>query len=208
MIALLNEFYVNYIFNFYYFLYNIFGDKMNLRTNIINENHKDIDIISSLYETAFPDDEKAPFSSLIERSKKETVDFIGYYDNDKFIGFTYLIHDFDLHYIFYFAIVNELRNQGYGTEILNILKEKYKDETIFFEIETIDENADNYHERKRRKDFYLRNGFKESGFGYYFYVDYEVMIYGSKIEPDRWHDMFITFSNGFVDVEFKRKECE
>ncbi len=180
---------------------------MNLLTQIIDENHKDIAIISSLYEDAFPDDEKAPFSSLLERAKNNNVDFIGYY-NDEFIGFTYLIHDDNLHYIFYFAILEKYRNQGYGTKILNLLKEQYKDETIFFEIETLDKNADNYNERKRRKDFYLRNGFKESGYGYYFYVDYEVMIYGNHIEPKRWHDMFIDFSNGFVDVEFKKKECE
>ena len=181
---------------------------MNLKTMLIDENHKDIFVISSLYESAFPDDEKAPFLSLIERAKKDNVDFIGYFDEDKFIGFTYLIHENDLHYIFYFAIVEECRNKGYGTDILNILKEQYKDESIFFEIETLDVNADNYEERKRRKDFYIRNGFKESDYGYYFYVDYEVMIYGEKIEPDRWHDLFIEFSNGFVDVEFKKKECE
>ena len=182
--------------------------KMNLYTCSINKENKDIFLISSLYEDAFPDDEKAPFDSLISRAKKDNVDFIGYYDKDEFIGFTYLIHDDHLHYIFYFAIREEYRNKGYGTRILNILKEKYKDETIFFEIETIDQNADNYLERKRRKEFYLRNGFKESGYGYYFYVDYEVMIYGNDIEPERWHDMFYEFSNGFVDVEFKRKECE
>ena len=96
---------------------------MNLQIMIIDENHKDINIISSLYESAFPDDEKAPFLSLIERSKKDNVDFIGYFDEDKFIGFTYIIHDYDLHYIFYFAILDECRNKGYGTSILNILKE-------------------------------------------------------------------------------------
>ena len=181
---------------------------MNLYIDFINENHKDIDIISSLYEDAFPDDEKAPFDSLIQREKKDNADFIGYYYNDEFIGFTYLIHDHNLHYIFYFAILQKYRNQGFGTQILNLLKDKYKDETIFFEIETLDKTADNYNERKRRKDFYLRNGFKESGFGYYFFVDYEVMIYGNDIEPDRWHNMFYEFSNGYVDVEFKKKECE
>ena len=87
-----------------------------------------------------------------------------------------------------------------------MLKEEYQNETIFFEIEILDQNADNYHERKRRKDFYLRNGFKESGYGYYFYVDYEVMIYGNQIEPDRWYNMFYEFSDGYVDVEFKRNE--
>lgn len=179
---------------------------MKLLTQIINDKHKDIDLISSLYESAFPDDEKAPFDTLLHREKKDNVEFVGYYDNQDFVGFTYLIHDDNLHYIFYFAILEKYRNLGYGTKILNLLKEQYQDETIFFEIEVLDKNADNYDERKRRKDFYMRNGFKESGYGYYFYVDYEVMIYGNTIEPDRWHNMFYEFSDGFVDVEFKRKE--
>ena len=127
------------------------GDIMKLKTMMIDENHKDIKTISSLYESAFPDDEKAPFLSLIERSKKDNVDFIGYFNEDGFIGFTYLIHENDLHYIFYFAIVEEYRNKGYGTKILNILKEQYKDESIFFEIETLDLSADNYEKRKRRR---------------------------------------------------------
>ena len=78
---------------------------MKLLMQIIDENHKDIDIISSLYEDAFPDDEKAPFSSLLERSKRNNVDFIGYYNEyNEFIGFTYLIHDQNLHYIFLITI--------------------------------------------------------------------------------------------------------
>ena len=179
---------------------------MKLLTQIVSENHKDINMISSLYESAFPDDEKAPFDTLLQRTKKGNVEFVGYYDHETFIGFTYLIHDNNLHYIFYFAILDEYRNKGYGTKILNMLKEKYKNETIFFEIEVLDCNADNYEERKRRKDFYLRNGFQESGYGYYFYVDYEVMIYGNHIEPKRWHNIFYEFSDGYVDVEFKKNE--
>ena len=179
---------------------------MKLYIETINKKYRDLKLVENLYEESFPDDEKAPFESLIERLKKNST-FLGFRnEDDEFVGFAYLIHETDLHYIFYFAIMPHLQNKGYGSSILQYIKELYKDESIFFEIEVINENADNINERKRRKNFYLKNGFKESGYGYHFYVDYEVMIRGNKIEPDRWHDMFIDFSDGFVDVEFKRLE--
>ena len=179
---------------------------MKLQYEIITENHQDLSKIRHLYLTAFPEDERAPFDSLIQRAKKPNIDFVAFYDEKQFCGFTYLIKEEHLLYIFYFAVDDHLRNKGYGSMIINYLKEIYKDYSIFLEIEVLNPTEANYAQRKRRKDFYIRNEFRESGYGYTFGVEYEVMIYGNGHQPKLWHDLFYHFSDGYVDVEFIKME--
>ena len=170
-----------------------------MKVEIINKDHKDLDKIHQLYEESFPNDEKAPFSLLIEKLTTKKGLLLAYYIDNEFIGFTYLIKDKGIVYIFYFSIVKKYRNKGYGTKILSLLKDKYHDCFIFLEIEkVIDELT------QKRKDFYIRNGFKDSMYRYFFYVDYEVLYYGENFDIHQCHDLFYEFTDGFLDVDFKR----
>lgn len=50
--------------------------------------------------------------TLLKRSKREGIDFIAYYDEEKFIGLAYLITFENLTYLWYLAVVQDLRSQG------------------------------------------------------------------------------------------------
>lgn len=63
----------------------------------------------------------------------------------------------------YFAIAEDYRGQGEGSEALMLLQALYSDKKFFLEIEEPDETAENQKERLRRKAFYLRNGMQETG---------------------------------------------
>ena len=53
-----------------------------------------------------------------------------------------------------------------------------------------DETASNSGQRIRRRQFYLKNGYKETGlFLSYLGVDYEVFYMGSNFEPQEFKDM-------------------
>ena len=111
--------------------------------------------IKKLYIEAFKKKERFPFwiikHSLI--NGKSTLNAI--VDNDKFIGMIYIVDCDDLYYLMYFAINENFRNKNYGAKVLNDLIKKYG--TIFLSIEKpMDELS------KRRKKFYLRNGFFET----------------------------------------------
>ena len=52
----------------------------------------------------------------------------------------------------------------------------YKNHKYIFEIETLDEKAENAEERKKRKAFYLRNGLQETGLFVNVYdTDFEIL---------------------------------
>ena len=63
----------------------------------------------------------------------------------------------------YFAIAEEYRGEGLGSDALLLLRELYRDNQFFLEIEELDSSQPNAMERIRRKNFYLRNGMIETG---------------------------------------------
>lgn len=120
--------------------------------------------MKSLYFSAFPKNERCPYSILISRLKKNRGEFLAIYDNDAFIGIIYNIVFKDIVYIYYFAIEEIFRNKGYGSKVLTDIKEKYKDKRIILMAETLDEQASNYEERVNRNKFYNKNGFIYLGY--------------------------------------------
>ncbi len=122
--------------------------------------------VGDLLVEAFPEDERPPvdifFKNLI--INKEHTRLIAYYDNNTFVGFTSLVFYKDICYLFFLAVSPTLRHQGYGSQILEIIKNDYQDYIILLAFEEVDPQYDNYEERKNRKAFYLNHGFKDNGF--------------------------------------------
>lgn len=64
---------------------------------------------------------------------------------------------------FFLAIDRNARSKGYGGAALKALADAYPQLQIILDFEEIDENAENIDQRLRRKNFYLRNGFRKTG---------------------------------------------
>lgn len=110
--------------------------------------------IKKLYVESFPKKERFPFWILRHSIKRGKAVLNAILDDNKFIGMEYIVNCDDAIYLMFFAINKDLRNRKYGSRVLRELSEKYK--TIFLSIEEpIDELS------KRRKEFYLKNGFFE-----------------------------------------------
>ena len=60
-----------------------------------------------------------------------------------------------------FAVSETERGKGCGSGALQAAKDKYAGQKIFLSIEQLDEEAENYDQRVKRKQFYERNGFKD-----------------------------------------------
>lgn len=153
----------------------------NLIFQDIKYKRKCVSKVKKLYNKAFPKDEKVPFTVLKLNAKKDRARFYGIYDGDTFVGLIYNIFYKDIVYIFYFAISEELRNKGYGSKVLEEIKEKYKEYRIILMMEEINQNSNNYKERIKRRDFYYKNAFrnfnykiKEAG------VTYEMLGYSNE----------------------------
>ena len=81
----------------------------------------------------------------------------------------------NIRYLAYFAVSRDKRSAGIGSQALKFLMERYPYAQIVTEFETPDDSCDNNAFRIRRRDFYLRNGFYETGW-YSFYDDTEFTI--------------------------------
>ena len=136
--------------------------------------------VQRLYVSAFPREERPPVNMFFNTVKLPNDDLFGFYENETFIGFANVILYKDICYLFFFAITQENRSKGYGTKILQILKEMYKDKVLTLCYEEIDGKYKDIELRKRRKNFYYRNGFKDNEMKTCEYgVDYETCYIGN-----------------------------
>ncbi len=125
---------------------------------------KDYPSCKALQKRAFPKEEQYPFWVLRFMAMRSGVDYLAFYDEDLFCGLSYTSSTRDMMYVLYLAVNDAIRSKGYGTEILNFLKEKSQGKAIILNVEPLDEQAENYEQRKRRMEFYYRNGFHDTGF--------------------------------------------
>lgn len=120
--------------------------------------------IKEIYETSFPKSEKFPFWILKQCNKENNVrlDAIIDHDTDKIIGIRFLIFYDDIVYLMYVAIDKKYRNKGFGSLVLRDLVLRQADTSVLLCIEK-PSICEKENIKVRRKDFYLRNGFYETG---------------------------------------------
>lgn len=119
--------------------------------------------IKEIYETSFPKSEKFPFWVLKQCAKENNVrlDAIIDHNTDKIIGMSFLIFYDDIAYLMYVVIDKKHRNKGFGSLVLEDLIFRQVDASILLCIERPSAKKEDI--KARRKDFYLRNGFYETG---------------------------------------------
>ena len=128
-----------------------------IRFEKIDENTKNLEDIKQLYMDAFPFDERIPFYIMVSVGNDRGVEFLSIYDDDTWLGFIHTLVGEKLSYIFYFAIDGGLRQSGYGSKIIREYKKIHP--KLSLAIEPIEEDSDNIKQRKKRLEFYEKNGF-------------------------------------------------
>lgn len=131
--------------------------------NIADEGVDYRDQVYELYDNAFPEQEKKPLYVMEQMVNDGKMEMLAMVDEDEFVGLAINMISENRALLDYYAIVPEKRSSGYGGKGLEVLLKHFENQKYIFEIETQDEYADNAEERKRRKNFYLRNGLKETG---------------------------------------------
>lgn len=147
----------------------------------LDRNSGDIPMLEKLNNQAFPENERIEINDIFSFSEKSGREVTGIYKDGEFSGFVITIKFMKCVYICYFAICPEKRSRGIGGQALKMLKEYYPDCQIVVDFEALDENSGNNQQRIRRRNFYYRNGFFETGY-YQFYMKTEFEIACS--EPD------------------------
>jgi len=128
--------------------------------------HDDYERVEKLFFEAFPENERPVGISDILAQDKIPCDLIGIYPDetpDDFAGFFLTIKNDVCVYLVYFATCPEKRSKGLGSKAIQAFKDYYKDTPILFSYESIYQESDNAEQRERRRKFYLKNGFYETG---------------------------------------------
>ena len=169
---------------------------MKLRTEKVRLSSKDV---KRIYFEAFPKKERMPFPMMVAMSKLWNTSFLGFYDRDSLCGFVYLAQNKKMVFIMFLAVDESLRTKGYGSAILKEIKNRYPDKKIMVSIEPCDDSAPDIEVRKRRKAFYRKDGYGETGYMIKLSgVVQEIMITNGDFDKKEFLLFFIFYSNGTV----------
>lgn len=168
-----------------------------MKTHII-QNRQDpyLPKVRALYENAFPGNERMPFRMLADTGNPGSELMVFLLDDDRFAGFARMFHHpaAKTSFLSYIAIAEDLRGRGYGTEILKQLCTEKRDRKIVLDIEEVIPEADNYEERKQRRQFYLDRGFTALNLRYLFFnVKYELLGTNGQMTLPEFHDLIRHF---------------
>ena len=153
--------------------------------------------VKRIYFESFPKSERMPFPLMVAMSKLWNTDFLGFYEEDKLCGFIYLAHNRKIVFVMFFAVDAALRSKGFGSAILKEIQKKYPTKKIIISIEPCDETAPDIEIRKKRKAFYLRNGYKETGYMIKLAgVVQEIIIANGEFNKSQFKRFFVLYSNG------------
>lgn len=158
----------------------------------ISRLHRDANerpLAEGLYLTAFPEIERHPVDELFDACDTGKCEWLIFKDGETFVGMAYMVINDDIAFLLYLAVEVSQRNKGYGAMILSELERLYKGKETILLIESLHEECDNMAIRVRRKAFYLRNGFHDTG-----YIQstcdgaaiYDILSTRQTFNTDRW----------------------
>lgn len=153
-------------------------------TKRIGKNSKDLEKIKALYISAFPENERFSFSMMIKNENGHYETF-GFYKDGVFCGFAILLNSLDISHIIYFATLPEMRGKGLGAKALAAMGRIKNGRRIIVDIEREVPGCEENEIRRRRKNFYLRNGYSETEVRYRWQEEaYEILVFGGKLSGE------------------------
>ena len=127
--------------------------------------------LEQINEEAIPENERVPLAEMMATG----AEVIGIREEGEPAGYLIIRIYRRICYLAFFAVRSDLRSRGTGGRALRELIRMYPDRQIVVEFEAPGEGAEADDIRYRRKQFYLRNGFFETGW-YTYYDDMEFEI--------------------------------
>ena len=120
--------------------------------------------VNDLYRKAFPGAHRIPVWLLNYKLKKGKKGFNILYEEDTWIGLIYSTEYKDIVFLQFLAISESFRSEGYGSKVLDSMRDIHFGKRLILNIEELDEQAKNCQQRIKRKAFYEKNGFRSSGY--------------------------------------------
>lgn len=169
-------------------------------------NKRQLKKIKCLYKKAFPVAERKPFSRIVSQQKDGITEILAITKNEQYKGLIINVLYKDIVLLDYFAISEKFRGEGLGTETLNTFKERYPNKRLVLEIEIPEVNAPNNAQRLSRKNFYIRNGIKETNISNINAdgVKLQTLVFDEPVTYDEYMEMCVLSLGKKVAKRFKR----
>lgn len=163
---------------------------MNLKFIKLHPDSKNRKCFERINNEAFPAPERMSFDEIFDFASGTNTDVLGIYDDETPVGFVVFLKNTECGYLYYIAIDVGVRSKGYGSAVLQKMMDEYPKLQIILDFEELDESAENNKQRIRRKNFYLRNGFHETG-NYTLLWDnrFEVVCIGGELRKTAFKDL-------------------
>lgn len=114
----------------------------------------------------FPSDELKPLLIILKGKRKGKYVCLGLEKDNEIVGYAFFVKINNDYLFDYLAVRKDERNKNYGSTFIKLLKEKFADaNSVIGEVENPDyaDDDDIRNLRKRRINFYLRNGLTDTG---------------------------------------------
>ena len=147
----------------------------------------------------FPREERMPFFLMCLLAKMPQTQFLAFREGEQVCGFAYMAVLDGMEFLLFLAVDPALRSRGYGSAILREIAALYPDCKRLVSIERCDAPADNAAQRLRRRQFYLRNGYAQTGY----LVELsgqkqEILLQNGDFDPEECSAFFQKYSNGAI----------
>lgn len=177
---------------------------MKLKLLCLKSDSKDRKCFEKINSDAFPQNERMDMEDIFAFAESTNTDVLGIYDENAPVGFAVILKNSECGYIYFLAVDKNMRSRGYGSAALEKIISMYPKLQIVLDFEEIDEKADNIMQRIRRKNFYLQNGFHETG-NYTFLCEerFEVVCTKGELKKAAFKDLIKilhTYNPVFLDV--------
>lgn len=150
--------------------------------------------VRKLFLAAFPPSERPSYAYMKRAGLNQEIDLNIILENKELVGLAFVVTAASFYYLFFLAIVPELRGKGYGHKVLNLVKSRYGDKPIMLLAESTKIPCDNMSERLRRQAFYHSAGYHEQDYSSEEYgVIYESYVNGGYVSFEDYYEAMERF---------------
>ena len=169
---------------------------VTLRT--LERGSEDQAVLERINEEAIPENERNSLEDLFLTGADGNLEIIAIDLDGQPVGF-FVVRTFrNTRYLAYFAVRRDLRSRGIGSAALQALLRRRSDCQMVVEFEAPDPDSPGDTLRRRRKGFYLRNGFHETGWRTrYDGTEFEIGCSRTEFDKDEF-DLFIDYLGTIV----------
>ena len=136
--------------------------------------------LHKIYLRDFPESERMPYYMIKKYYKNKKIKILALKDEKRnIVAYSMITEHNGYILLLYLAVLKDKRKNGYGSLLLNMLKEKLKNKNmIIIEIESLDSSLKLNEEekiiRQKRRSFYIKNE--------YLSTNIDVLLYDCKME--------------------------